>query len=573
MEDSQGRIVFIAGAGNNVNSVALFRADPATGALEKLQELPYIVMPGDTLPDRVGATGFYGSVQSLHLEKTFSIAFNDTVNDGVPEVGMGESYVFSTGAAVAGVMHPVAIRWRNDHQRAEKGPDVSALDIASGAAMTADGITSYYGSGGIVYQLGPQLDLSAHFNVGGVATVDAELQVTTQNERIYDNPILDDRNIPNVTVTCGSTTDADVPMVGGGFAPFQAGTIGVLNGSLYATSSCGCTGTPFEFALAPRGTFLNPYICQYYKAVTFTGGTPWVLGDTMAVTPNRGESSDGGSVLANADGNLLLVSPGGGAFHLARFAEFRGRPLRWHAPSTLSRNGPALAAALPDTSLTALVLRVDSLVRVMVTDPRGRRIGVTFADSVVNDYGSSAVVSALGAGGWPKLITIVGPTAGNHQVDIVGGGAGPYGVTAYLAQTALGGAKSQISGAIALGETQHRVLQLLPPLSISWLPANMNAGGPGARVAFGFDWVGPLPASGSVRFACRLPQAGRARLEIFDLSGRRLATLADGMREAGAFTAMWAGLAGDGRRLASGVYLARLTAPGLIAARRVVLTR
>lgn len=79
---------------------------------------------------------------------------------------------------------------------------------------------------------------------------------------------------------------------------------------------------------------------------------------------------------------------------------------------------------------------------------------------------------------------------------------------------------------------------------------------------------GPHPAArGSaldVRFA--LDRPGRASLAVFDVLGRRVATLAEGERPAGAGVARWA-TAG----LPAGLYVVRLQAGGEAAVRRVVV--
>ena len=49
-------------------------------------------------------------------------------------------------------------------------------------------------------------------------------------------------------------------------------------------------------------------------------------------------------------------------------------------------------------------------------------------------------------------------------------------------------------------------------------------------------------------------------LAVYNLAGQKLATLAHGLRVAGAYTLRWNGRDSDGRELASGVYLYRLKA-------------
>jgi hypothetical protein len=68
----------------------------------------------------------------------------------------------------------------------------------------------------------------------------------------------------------------------------------------------------------------------------------------------------------------------------------------------------------------------------------------------------------------------------------------------------------------------------------------------------------PNPSSGEVVLEYELPTAARARLAIYDLSGRRVATVADGLLQAGFHAARWSGLDNGGRHCRAGVYLARL---------------
>jgi hypothetical protein len=66
----------------------------------------------------------------------------------------------------------------------------------------------------------------------------------------------------------------------------------------------------------------------------------------------------------------------------------------------------------------------------------------------------------------------------------------------------------------------------------------------------------PFNPSTTIRF--ELPAAGHVRLTIHDARGRRVATLLDGERAAGSQAVVWRGRDGDGRRVASGTYLAQV---------------
>jgi hypothetical protein len=80
----------------------------------------------------------------------------------------------------------------------------------------------------------------------------------------------------------------------------------------------------------------------------------------------------------------------------------------------------------------------------------------------------------------------------------------------------------------------------------------------------------PNPFAGPMRFALELPVAAEARLEVFDLSGRRIAAVQSGPLAAGRRALDWNGRADDGRRIAPGVYLARVQAGRASITKRVV---
>ncbi len=70
----------------------------------------------------------------------------------------------------------------------------------------------------------------------------------------------------------------------------------------------------------------------------------------------------------------------------------------------------------------------------------------------------------------------------------------------------------------------------------------------------------PNPFRGPVALAYALPHGGEISLGIHDLSGRLVRELAAGRKDAGSWTASWDGRDGQGREMASGVYLCTLSA-------------
>jgi len=68
----------------------------------------------------------------------------------------------------------------------------------------------------------------------------------------------------------------------------------------------------------------------------------------------------------------------------------------------------------------------------------------------------------------------------------------------------------------------------------------------------------PNPFNPRTELRFDLPRAQQVRLEIFDVRGRRVATLVDGIEPAGARAVTWSGTDDARRPVPSGVYLVRL---------------
>ncbi len=85
--------------------------------------------------------------------------------------------------------------------------------------------------------------------------------------------------------------------------------------------------------------------------------------------------------------------------------------------------------------------------------------------------------------------------------------------------------------------------------------------------------IAPNPVRGYAQLRFALPSAARVTLEVLDPAGRRVRTLARGAFEAGTHAAEWRGDDEDGRRVASGIYFAVLTAGDERRVRRMLLTR
>ena len=87
------------------------------------------------------------------------------------------------------------------------------------------------------------------------------------------------------------------------------------------------------------------------------------------------------------------------------------------------------------------------------------------------------------------------------------------------------------------------------------------------RTSLAFE-VGPNPFVGPATLRYRLPEAMHVRLAVYDVSGRQVARLVDGVQGPGAQEVVL-----DGGRLPSGAYRCRLEAAGVSLERVVVRLR
>ena len=83
----------------------------------------------------------------------------------------------------------------------------------------------------------------------------------------------------------------------------------------------------------------------------------------------------------------------------------------------------------------------------------------------------------------------------------------------------------------------------------------------------------PNPFAGTTSVSFVVPATGPVSLEVFDVTGRRVVKLVDRDLASGSHTATWDGRDATGSRVASGVYLYRLSAGGESVAKEMVLRK
>jgi hypothetical protein len=95
--------------------------------------------------------------------------------------------------------------------------------------------------------------------------------------------------------------------------------------------------------------------------------------------------------------------------------------------------------------------------------------------------------------------------------------------------------------------------------------------GPGVRSSLGQN--APNPFCGGTMISLSLSQEEWVTLLVYDVTGRRVVTLADGRLPAGSHQVVWDGRGSEGRPVSAGVYLYRLEAGSYAETRRMAVVR
>ncbi|MBZ0269536.1 S8 family serine peptidase [bacterium] len=115
-----------------------------------------------------------------------------------------------------------------------------------------------------------------------------------------------------------------------------------------------------------------------------------------------------------------------------------------------------------------------------------------------------------------------------------------------------------------------QVGQVAPDL---WNDPPPESPGPPVTPAWALDPARPSPFRGSTDIPFVVPRSARVTLRVYDVSGRIVRVLLDGAVDAGEHVATWDGRTDAGAPAGPGIYLLRLTAPGVERTIRTVLLR
>jgi hypothetical protein len=81
----------------------------------------------------------------------------------------------------------------------------------------------------------------------------------------------------------------------------------------------------------------------------------------------------------------------------------------------------------------------------------------------------------------------------------------------------------------------------------------------------------PNPFKGSTTISVNIPQTGYMKIDIYDMTGRNLSTLAEGFREKGVHTIEWFAKDENNHQLPGGIYFARIRTGNIISNTKMLL--
>ena len=202
----------------------------------------------------------------------------------------------------------------------------------------------------------------------------------------------------------------------------------------------------------------------------------------------------------------------------------------------------------------------------------------------------SAIVSADGKGyttsGYDGEFTITWLTAGTHLIECSYPGitSSKKVVSISSGATRIEFKVDSISGTPAGRENSCPCgLAVLNGPTPTWEASYCGCGGsgkvnldsivkksPAPAPRFALEQNHPNPTKGTTAIRFELAELGPARLRIYDVTGRIVRSLLDERLEAGPHSIVWDGRNEEGHRVSAGVYLYRLEAANLSAARQLV---
>ncbi|MEO8682370.1 MAG: HYR domain-containing protein, partial [Vicinamibacterales bacterium] len=463
--DSKGRVTFVAALSfggpfspSAQNGWGLLRCSHRGQPAEQLGIFPErsVVDPG--WPEPLPGKFFYPPgllpgqpIAGLHLRKVKHL---EIVNNANPQIVTDESVVFgyhesSIPDNTAGVLgnltlNTKSLTWTaNDLLPLAVGftttgpqnmlPEMffhSKIEIVSvlGLPFPAPVAATYLARAGVMRRIYEPLrvELTSDTPLG---TVTLGVAAFAGSSQMPNSPLMDDLNYPNVFPGCAQEGRGWPIFGNGGYTSLQTDGVIFEKTSGLVVNSFSWFGNLSEalFDLNPdndrEAYFKRPETgCTESPIVDFTPlAGNGVLGYNFD-SLGRGLWPD--RMTASPNGVFGTIGTSGRVVQATGATDLSDVATGLLAPRGLGAFPPQLG----HVQVSALIVRIDSPVDVVLTDALGRRVGVLDGQDI-NEFGSQA--HDTGAQTHPRLYIIREPQAGNYSLRSIGTASGPFTVHVY----------------------------------------------------------------------------------------------------------------------------------------------
>ncbi|MBU2501974.1 S8 family serine peptidase [bacterium] len=361
-------------------------------------------------------------------------------------------------------------------------------------------------------------------------------------------------------------------------------------------------GGPYTFQalLYPSGKIVYQYLTMGTPSDGCTVGIQNADGtDGLQVAFNTAYVHDGLAIKIQAVPQWITVSPAAGSLAAGEsmdlIASFSAADLEapaYDAEIVVFSND----AGSPQVVIPAHLDLTGSTALVVTVTPQGAPVtipatGGTFTydveitNTTAADITASVGVQAVLPNGTTMLLTRL-----DNQLFPAGGTVGRSGLTQavpaaapagdYTYQVGVGYSQAQVIDADGFGFMKLVAKSAGAPVS-GWDLKGWDLLGDPARqdgdrtpAAFALSGAVPNPFNPMTTLAFDLPRTAAVRLEVYDMRGKLVRTLLDGVRmEAGRHEAVWRGDDQAGRPVAGGVYFYRMRADDFESVRRMTLVK
>ncbi len=438
--DSSGRIVALRDAVNlpGFAGLEMVRCTVKGAPLEKFAWFQSLggLPPGyaEPFPGLLvcGSPCGYGG-GGLTLARLNEVVIDDHQNGGLPFFVNEDVYLFNV-QLVGPPTSNKAVMYHVKQDFWEYGPDLGSLaNTGNPASMYFDSGTTYL-TGGYSACLGRvkvPLTIHATGQLGGVS-FDLQLNLFSQSGEFCGFEV-NDRTVPGV-VECPPpmySPPVSNPAPSGGpmsgfFQVFFDEYSG--HGLTLSTNYAPGGGVDTQFSTLPLD---DPSNNDNFWGNAYVG---CILEQKVDYTPLKPGGYFAPALITPSPQGLLMMAPSPNASVGSSLVELTSGMPRIIVNGGLGPAGPVAAWPVNVSAgfAATVLIRIDSPVDVLVTDPKGKRLGM-LSGVPVNDFGNDG--SDTGAGTHPRFYAINNPVPGDFVVQSVGTGTGPYTVHVYSVDT------------------------------------------------------------------------------------------------------------------------------------------